>query len=566
MPTEFLRSILNHPVMPEDLTEGLGLLTSASAREELDTMVARVEGRFERSRNFAVVCQFIQDHSRLKTSEVIRLFEFIYSSLVNKFKGELAEVFARRVLAAFRALSGGPVPLDAEILLGKELAARQLGQRGGWYAGADALFCRRDGESIEVIAIAEIKSKGTPLHELQEQVVQNLLRMRRGLRVAGAVIDPRRIHVRTSDGARHPVLDVDAAIAARVPALMIVPRRREKYGVPVAHPTVPNVWTADLPYGQDEITEAAYRFMSWYFGRVGPKVFRYRAEPVSAGDTRRPAAHADLSLEKNGEHAFLEAMYYTALRPGLGRTDVPVRGKRTPWETLLWLYNSLGFGYDEASTEKVMFPEFEPTDALKARVEQYQAAVAAYRQGSFRRALEALPDPETQHDRWWRRREWLMAARIHARLGDVESARDAIEQERALPPIETLSLPIERAGVGVLVALQEGGAALDAAVTAGIAALAEVRDVVAEHEFNGWELPGDIEPNSAREGVIDIAIGCAALGRAADAVTLVSRLRGLKGWEYAYLRSDEHLARAIPASEVALLEERNRHVSGISIF
>lgn len=559
---ERIDSILNEPAMSHDLEFALSVMPGRSPDDELAALIARVEGKFESSRNYPVVLQFVQDHSRLRDGEVIRLFEFIYSSMVNKFKGELGEVLARPSLLAFQRM----LPQTPELVLGPEIASRQS-RRNGWYPAADALYCLGGDGGIEIVAVAEVKSKATPLADMRQQVESNILRLRRGMRLRGAEIPPDSIRVRTRNGASIPIARADGAIAREIETLMVIPLRAATSEVPVPHSEAP-VWLAELPWRQNDITEAAYRLMSWYFSRVGPKVFYHRAAPPAAADGRRPAPHAELSLEKNGEHAFLEAIYGTNRRKEFNPNEIPSRGRRTPWQTLLWLYNSLGFGYEQAGTADLTYPDFTPSEASKARVARRDAAVAAFRAGRFADALAQLPDPAEQVDRWWARREWVMLARVLARGGDAARAREALAHAKQMPPIESLSLPIEIAGVEALIAIADGdAAATKAALAAGEAILDAVRAQVRTHQENGWELPADIEPNSAREGVIDLAVVRAALGDCPAALALLRRLRRLRGWEIAHFAADPMLASCTAGAGVlddlrAVMERKD----GLAIF
>jgi hypothetical protein len=362
----------------------------------------------------------------------------------------------------------------------------------------------------------------------------------------GEEIPPEAIFLQRAGGYSIPITDVDESIARTVTSLMIVPLRSATASLPIRHPQHGHLWVAELPYGQDDITEAAYRFLSWYFGRIGPKVFYYRAEGArEPDDRRRPAAHDHLSLEENGAHAFLEAIYYAALRKGFDPRERPLQGRRTPWQTLLWLYNSLGFGYGNASTDEFMFPESTPSAESETRLARRDAAVAQYRTGDFAGALAQLPDPAEETDRWWRRREWAMLARIRARSGDASGAREALGQATSMPPIESLSLPIEIAAIEVLIEIAAGNRkAAESKLRRAVAIVEEVRALVRTHAEKNWDLPSDIEPNSAREGVIDLAVAYTALDDNESAIELLSRLRKLRGWELDFFASDAVLSRA----------------------
>jgi hypothetical protein len=232
------------------------------------------------------------------------------------------------------------------------------------------------------------------------------------------------------------------------------------------------------------------------------------------------------------------------------------------------LYNSLGFGYEQASANELMYPEFTPSEASDARVARRDAAVASYRAGRFAEALAGLPDPAEQTDRWWSRREWIMLARVHARLGDAMQARGALVRVHAMPPIESLSLAIELAGVEVLIALADGDLpSTKRALAAAHAIVDGVRAKVRTLEKNEWELPADLEPNSAREGVIDLAVAHAALSECDEALALLRRLRKLRGWELECFAGDPLLGRcAGSAAVLADLRERTGRKDGLAII
>jgi hypothetical protein len=152
-----------------------------------------------------------------------------------------------------------------------------------------------------------------------------------------------------------------------------------------------------------------------------------------------------------------------------------------------------------------------------------------------------------------------MLARIRARNGDAGGAREALSQATSMPPIESLSLPIEIAAVEVLIELAaDDRSAAETKLVAATATLADVREKVDEHDKKGWELPSDIEPNSAREGVIDLAVAYAALGDPVTALALLSRLRQLRGWEFDFFAADPILSRAF---EVKGALDDLRHVT-----
>ena len=95
--------------------------------------------------------------------------------------------------------------------------------------------------------------------------------------------------------------------------------------------------------------------------------------------------------------------------------------------------------------------------------------------------------------------------------------------------------------------------------------LERVRAEVRTHEENGWQFPADLEPNSAREGTIDLAVGHAALGDCAGAIALLERLRQLRGWELEYFATDAILSKCT-GSVLEHLREITARKDGMEIF
>lgn len=562
---ERIDSILSFPEMSRDLAAGLDLIRPGAANAEFDAMVARVEGRFESSRNYGVVLQFLQDHSKLRDQEVIRLFEFIYSKLVNKFKGELGEVLAARTIFDFAETLKQPV----EVLHGSHVSAHQLVRRTGWHDAADALYVVREGGLYEVMAIAEVKSKATPFDDLRTQVAKNILRLRRGMRLRGVEIEPEQIRIRA--GSRTvPATDIDEEQARAVTALFILPWKSEGNGRPVRHHEHEHIWLAELPASQDEITEAGYRFMAWYFARIGPRVFHYiRDGKPPAGDPRVPAAHQDLSLEENGGHAFMEAIYGAALRPVFNPREIAGPGRRTAWQTLLWLYNSMGFGFEQASSKELMYPESTPTPDHEAWLVKHNASMAEYHAGRITEALAIFPDPAQQNYGDWAPREWMLLARLRTRIGDVAGARAALANLRGNPAeSQSLSTRMEFAGVQALIALaSEPQDAAKAKVREAMEVLESVRAQVREHESRGWGFPADLTPKNARAAVIDLAVAQTLVGDNAKALELLERVRGFDDGELKLLEHDPVLTRMTREPGVlAHLRETSARRGDFAIF
>ncbi len=546
--------VLKHEKMFKIIVKCLGKF-GGDPEVELHGLVQRVLGRFEASRKFPTLLQFIQDHSKLRDQELVALFSFIYYSLVNCFKGELAELMARPSFAKFSKILQrklGPTPID--VVEGHELAAPTRLRNSGFYKWADVCFVRAEACGVEIVGIGEIKSMLRPVEEMHEQIRRHVIRLKRGVRIRGAFLEPHVVSVRTADGRRVPAADLDGDAAALVPALLVRPWTDAKSATPVSIPNLPNAWISELPYGEDFLMEAAYRFAAWYFGTMGPKAFyKDGDESVVVGDRRRRAPHSEMSLEENGSNSLMEALYAAGLRevfvfPG----DAPkTGGRQTPGEVLVRLCNTFGFGFEKHPTTVPYFPPVDENPTRERREERWNAAMALYRAGNLEVALETFPDPAGATDPHWRHREWLMRARLCARVGDVTGARQALDARVALRPVVSMTMPLEILGVEALTDWAEHQ--IDGAKARFLQAMAkrdELRGVVSEHEERGWAFPADFQATCAQFATIDLAVCAVLFGDEPAALALLFGLRRSPGWDAEQVTNDRTLRKLFDAPGV----------------
>ena len=121
---------------------------------QFDQLIGRVARELETNPRREIFLQFLRDDRQLRDEEMADLVEYLYSSIVNNFKGELAELLSRPVLCRFSARLGG-----GEIIAGWDVAEPQLRLVAGkpsWRKGADALIVRNEGGRLIIVAVAEI--------------------------------------------------------------------------------------------------------------------------------------------------------------------------------------------------------------------------------------------------------------------------------------------------------------------------------------------------------------------------------------------------------------------------
>jgi len=279
--------------------------------------------------------QYMSDH------EVAAAIRFIFSSAINCFQGELAEILAVgpvvRIgdeIARQEGAPGTPLVFVGETVLARTLHRRTWSKTGDFHlleVGVDS-----DGHTrLAVLGVAEVKSYKTSAKRLQPQLDRHVERASLGLRIQGEEIDPERIG--TGRGVGGPLQ------IAVIPERWKLPRRFrfDKEGnhsfLVVEQPIPPdagdrverlgtNRWQVTLRWSAEALADAAYAMTFWYMGELGRLL--YERDGV-------PQDWAEMTPEQAGQNAVKMMLYYSILRARTGREASRATA----------LYNSYGFGY-----------------------------------------------------------------------------------------------------------------------------------------------------------------------------------------------------------------------------
>ena len=130
--------------------------------------------------------------------------EFIFSHMVNRFKGELAELLALKpcIELVEQRKRDGTIPADVRLYWGDAVQERRLVRKSGQTAwgsfakGADGLLARTASGGIDVCGIIEIKSMHRSRRVLLSQIGDHIKRLKGGVRLNGEEIRPDRVCVR----------------------------------------------------------------------------------------------------------------------------------------------------------------------------------------------------------------------------------------------------------------------------------------------------------------------------------------------------------------------------------
>ncbi|MGB2986507.1 MAG: hypothetical protein WBE26_11565 [Phycisphaerae bacterium] len=278
---------------------------------------------------------------RLSDADTAAAITFIYSHMVNCFKGAITELLAAKpCMELMRRLQrNNELPRNTRLYVGDSVRVPTAnGKR--LLKGADLHFMMEEhrGDSppcVSVVGVAEVKSYICSENRVRKQLDHHLRRAKRGLRVSGvdyptervnmgygksgqvvriAVLPnnwklPRSFGFEESENGR--TLHVDAGEA---------PREDNK---PI--PTGDNEWCITLRWSAEALAEAAYEMTFWYMEKVGEVIYSKSV----------PEGWEEMSPSEAGRNAVKNMLYYAILRCRSIREE----------QRAIALYNSYGYGY-----------------------------------------------------------------------------------------------------------------------------------------------------------------------------------------------------------------------------
>lgn len=288
----------------------------------------------------------------LDDTECGTCIEFIHSHMVNRFKGELAELLAIepcvRLIGDLR--TSHVLPEDVEVYFGDTIQERRRvrGEWGKYAKGADGLIVRFNEESgdpaLELHGVVEVKSMYRSRRKLDAQIESHASRLRGGVRLSSEEWPSDRIVDRI--GTRISVLPANWRLGreftfeeTETGRRMVFPERSGPNVSALAEEVSPGRWTITLAWSQEALEEAAYEMTFWYMGQVGDHVF---------ARSNLPRSWSDMTYEGAGRNSLKMMLYHTMLRP-LSERHARLAAK---------LYNVYCFGYPIGiDSKEMLWPE-----------------------------------------------------------------------------------------------------------------------------------------------------------------------------------------------------------------
>ncbi len=297
---------------------------------------------------------------------------FIFSHMVNRFKGELAEILSIEPCATLiqKLQKEGRLPTNAMLYWGdmiqerRRLVSKESGKEawGSFTKGADGLLVEEvgTGDAVVVKGIVEVKSMRKSLSGIIGQIESHSARLKGGIKLGTGEYAGKQIRYNKAEMLRCIVIPSDQKLSR---AWHTVKTERGHAIVPIG-PDTPqlqtqieeitrNHWKITLAWSQEAIEQAAYEMTFWYMAQVGKSI--YSAKPL-------PIGWEYMTPEEAGYNAIKEKLYYIPLRNISARQE----------QRAIKLYNIYCFSYPlGVDSKEMLWPQDFPNT-----IEQDEASVA----------------------------------------------------------------------------------------------------------------------------------------------------------------------------------------------
>lgn len=296
---------------------------------------------------------------RLTPEVCAEAITFVYSFMVNSFKGALTELLAagscQRMMQDARL--AGQLPTGAKLYAGDSVLVRRSTGKGG-LKGADLHILAKTGQGVTVAGVVEVKSGHKSAEALASQLDKHVRRARQGLIVGHDVYPAGQVSIGSGDDGgvvRISVLPSEWPL----PRTLRFVRRGKKKRELVLDPPVPprdedefilrdnGDWHIVLRWSREAIAAAAYEMTFWYMEKVGEAIYTQR----DGQPDPKPKDWAEMTPAEAGRNAIKMMLYYAIRLDAILAEETREQGKPLPrpvarrLNRAFALYNTYGFGY-----------------------------------------------------------------------------------------------------------------------------------------------------------------------------------------------------------------------------
>ncbi|MBN2269662.1 MAG: hypothetical protein JXN61_03555 [Sedimentisphaerales bacterium] len=278
---------------------------------------------------------------RLSDADTAAAIAFIYSHMVNCFKGTIAELLAAKpCMELIRRLQrNDEIPGSARPYIGDSVRVPASNGRS-LLKGADLHIMVEEHRAnsppcVSLLGVAEVKSYICSARRLREQLDRHLRRAKRGLRVSGVDYPAEKVKIGYGENRRVARISVlpsgwklprsfrfEESLTGRL--LRVDPGEPPQNDDEIIQ-TGNNEWRITLKWSKESLAEAAFEMTFWYMEKIGEVIY---SKSVPKGCEEMAPAEA-------GRNAAKMMLYYAIMRCRTTREQ----------QRAIALYNSYGYGY-----------------------------------------------------------------------------------------------------------------------------------------------------------------------------------------------------------------------------
>ncbi len=305
------------------------------------------------------------DEGTLSDPECGECVQFIFSHMVNRFKGELAELLSLEPCLQLidQLQAEGLLPKSIKLYCG-DLVQEKRRTRitggvskpkwGGFTKGADGLIVEKisskkmnENIHIKIHGVIEVKSMILSQRKILAQIKKHILRLQGGVKLCGKVWPNNQIKI--SEGLLIMVVPSVWKLSREWQSVKTEPGRKIVFPEP-SEPKIQthieklksNHWKIKLAWSQESLNQAAYEMTFWYMSQVGKHV--YANKPL-------PKDWIHMTPEEAGYNAIKMMLYYVQLRNMTEKQELLATK----------LYNVYSFGYPlGVDSKEMLWPEDFP--------------------------------------------------------------------------------------------------------------------------------------------------------------------------------------------------------------
>ena len=290
----------------------------------------------------------------LSDEECILAVNFIFSFIINRFKGELAELLSiqpcldlLKILINRKRVTSNTFICFGDII--KQYQKRRVKKvtlisSGTLAKGADGLIIenRTNSQMLNLKGIIEIKSMYVYPQRILSQINKHLARLQWGLVLANKKYSPRQLNIDRKNILKIMITPSSWKVNREYKweehddvKKMIFPELDSPKEETTIEEITTNTWKIKLNWSQEALEQAAYEMTFWYMSQVGKSVYNKQT---------LPSTWVGMSAEEAGFNSIKEKLYYILLRP-----LTKYQGKKA-----IKLYNVYSFGYPLGIDSKEM--------------------------------------------------------------------------------------------------------------------------------------------------------------------------------------------------------------------